>query len=470
MRKAAVLAAVAVVIVGGYVGATAFTGKRIAAAYDTRLARLEQQFPFVRVVDRQTEQGLFSSKFSGNLHVGCVPDGKGGKTGKPLIVGFRDHVFTGPLPGFKGFGAAVIESTVTAPADAPEALRNYLAGMKPQDIRTEVGYDGGYRTALRLPAGDFALPAGRLSFPEVHASGTGRVDGSAAVMQGHLPEIAFRGAANTSAAGEGINFRLVNMRWKSSQTGDSNFLLRPGGSEVDIESVELSADMGETSVLAQFGKFKYRTELIAAQDLLDVKIAMAGSATLQIGKDAQPIQLDDIEFRESIKRLHGPTLQKVMNLSTADLAACGEPGTSAVDARVRGQEMLHMLAQLLPYAPELAVDKLAVSYNGERGEVAYSASAPGLTARELDNPATLQRELQQKLMLRANAKLPVAWIEEIGKRGGDTAQARQRVTQANTMLDLAVGKGIVVREGNFVTSTLLMERGAFTVNGKPFVR
>ena len=470
MKKAAVAAAVVVLVVGGYLGATALTGQRIASAYDARVAKLEKQFPFVRVVDRQTDKGLFSSTFSGNVRVGCLPAGEDGKSGVPLVIGFTDHVLTGPLPGFKRFGAAVIESQITLPAEAPEALRNYLAGMKPQDIRTEVGYGGGYTTALRLPAGDIALPAGRLSWPEVRANGTGQLEGGAAAMDGHLPEIAFRGAADSKGPGKDVNFKLVNLRWKSTQSGDSSVWLRPGSSQVDIERIELTAGAGDKSVSAQLGKLKYLTELSADQELLNVKIAVTGNGTLQIGKDAPPIQLDDIEFQESIKRLHGPTLQKVMDISTADLSTCGEPGGPAVDAGARGQELLGMLAQLLPHTPELSVDKLAVTYDGARGEVSYAVSAPGLTGQDLENRGALQARLQQKLVLRANAKLPVAWIEQLGTRGGDAAGAQQRVAQANTMLDLATAKGIAVRDGDFVTSALRMEGGAITVNGKPFGR
>ncbi|RYF33336.1 MAG: DUF945 domain-containing protein [Comamonadaceae bacterium] len=473
MKKAAVAAGVVVLIAAGYLGATALTGQRVASAYDARLAKLEQQMPFLRVVDRQTEKGLFSSTFSGSVRIGCVPDmaaGTDGKSAKPLVIGFRDHVLNGPLPGFKGFGAAVIESQITLPADAPESLRNYVAGMKPQDIRTQVGYGGGYTTAVRLPAGDFALPIGQLSWPEVHASGSGRLDGGAMTMEGHLPELAFRGAAGKDGPTKGANFKLVNMRWKGSQSGDGSIWLRPGGTEVDIERIELSADAGEQPMSAQFGKLKYSTQLTQAQDLIDVKIAFTGSATLQIGKDAQPIQLDDIEFQESLKRMHAPTLQKVMDLSTTDMSTCGEAGNLSVDPQARVQELMRILAQLLPYAPEVSVDKLAVSYNGQRGELAYAASAPGLTAKDLENPAGLQGQLQQKMVLRANARLPVAWIEAFGTRGGDAAGAQQRVAQANTMLDLATAKGIAVRDGDFVTSTLLLERGAITVNGKPFGR
>ncbi|MDM0056894.1 YdgA family protein [Variovorax fucosicus] len=466
MKKAAVAAALVVLVGGAYLGATAYTGHRIAAAYDARVAKLEQQLPFLRVVDRQTDKGLFSSTYSGNVRIGCVPDAAGGKAGKPLLIGFRDQVRHGPLPGFAGFGAAVIESQIVLPDEAPEPLRKYLAGVKPQDIRTAVGYGGDYKTALRLPAGDYALPAGQLSWPEVHATGSGRLDASASAFEGHLPEIAFRGTDNADA--KGFNFKLVNLRWQGANKGEGSFWLRPGTSSMEIERLELLGDSGGKAISAQVGKIKYLTELGADKDLLNAKATITADATLQIGADAKPIQLDNIEFQESIKRLHGPTLQKVLDASMAELSTCGAGGEPAVDPAARGQEMLRMLAQLLPYAPEISVDKLALSYEGQRGELSYAVSAPGLTAKDIEAPGALQGKLQQNLVLRADAKLPVAWVEQLGTRGGDAAGAAQRVAQANTMLDLAIGKGFVVRDGDHVTSKVLVERGAILINDKPF--
>ncbi|MDM0037444.1 DUF945 family protein [Variovorax sp. J22G21] len=466
MKKAAVAAALVVLVGGAYLGATAYTGHRIAAAYDARVAKLEQQLPFLRVVDRQTDKGLFSSTYSGSVRIGCVPDAAGGKAGKPLLIGFRDQVRHGPLPGFAGFGAAVIESQIVLPDEVPEPLRKYLAGMKPQDIRTAVGYGGDYKTALRLPAGDYALPAGQLSWPEVHATGSGRLDASASAFEGHLPEIAFRGTDNADA--KGLNFKLVNLRWQGANKGEGNFWLRPGTSSMEIERLELLGDSGGKAISAQVGKIKYLTELGADKDLLNAKATITADATLQIGADAKPIQLDNIEFQESIKRLHGPTLQKVLDASMAELSTCGAGGEPAVDSAARGQEMLRMLAQLLPYAPEISVDKLALSYEGQRGELSYAVSAPGLTAKDIEAPGALQGKLQQNLVLRADAKLPVAWVEQLGTRGGDAAGAAQRVAQANTMLDLAIGKGFVVRDGDHVTSKVLVERGAILINDKPF--
>ncbi|RZI73940.1 MAG: DUF945 domain-containing protein [Variovorax sp.] len=466
MKKAAVAAAVVVVIGGAWLGATAYTGHRIADAYETRVAKLEKQFPFMRVVDRQTDKGLLSSTYSGKVQMGCAPEAAGGdKAGKPVVIGFRDEVRHGPLPGFTGFGAAVIDSQITLPDSAPEALRKYVAGMAPGAIRTMVGYGGDYTTALRLPAGDVAFPAGQLSWPEVRASGSGKLDGSASSFDGHLPEIAFRGIDKPDA--KAMNFKLVNLRWKGENRGEGSIWLRPGTSSMEVERIELLGDAGGKAISAQIGKIKYLTELGADQDLLNVKATVTADATLQLGADAKPIQLDNLEFQETISRLHGPTLQKVLDASMADLSTCGAAGAPALDPAVRGQEMLAMLAQLLPYAPELSVDKLAMSYEGQRGELSYAVSAPGLTAKDIEARGALQRQLQQKLVLRADAKLPIAWIEQFGARAGDAAGAAQRVAQANSMLDLAVGKGFVVRDGEYVTGKLRMERGAILVNDKP---
>ena len=466
MKKAAVAAAVVVLAGGAWLGATAYTGHRIAVAYDARVAKLEQQFPFLRVVDRQTDKGLLSATYSGKVQVGCLPDAAGGdKAGKPLVIGFRDQVRHGPLPGFTGFGAAVIDSQITLPDEAPEPLRKYVAGMTPQDIRTTVGYGGDYQTALRLPPGDFALPAGQLRWPEVRATGSGKLDGSASSFDGRLPEIAFR--STDKAGAQALDLKLVNLRWQGANQGVGSIWLRPGTSSMEIERIEVLGDTGGKAISAQIGKIKYLTEVGADKDLLKIKATITADATLQFGADAKPFQLDNFEFQETINRLHGPTLQKVLDASMADLSTCGTAGAPATDAAARAQEMLRLLAELLPYEPEMSVDKLAVSYEGQRGEISYAVSAPGLTARDTEARGALQQQLQQKLVLRADAKVPVAWVEQLGTLGGDPAGAAQRVAQANTMLDLAIGKGFVVRDGDHLTGKLRMERGAILVNDKP---
>ncbi|MEJ8857341.1 DUF945 family protein [Variovorax robiniae] len=468
MKKKAFAVAAAVVVVGGYLGATAFTGNKIAAAYEARAEKLEKQFPFLHVVDRKTEKGMFSSTYSAKLRIGCVPDagGEAAKQGKTLDIGFRDQVRTGPLPGFSTFGAAVIESEVILPDEAPEGLRKYLAGMKPQDIRTVVSYGGDYSSQVRLPGGEVALPQGTLTWPDVHLRAAGKLDGGAFTFDGSLPELAFAGATKDEKSA--LDFKLAKLRWQGTSLPADSFWLRPGTSTVEIERLEVLANAGKKPVSAQIGKFKYLTEVKADKELLDAKAAFTADATLRIGEDAKPIQLDNFEFQESVKHLHGPTLQKVLETSMGQLSASCEGGElSADEAAAPIAEMMQAMTQLLLHAPEVSIDKLAVTYEGQRGELSFSASAPGLTAEDIENPVAIQARLQTNMLMKANAKLPVAWVQLLGERGGEAAGAPQRVAQAQSLVDLAVGKGFAVREGDFLTSTAVLEKGALLVNGKP---
>ncbi len=468
--KMKALAAVAVVVVGGYLGATVVTGNKIAAAYDARAEKLEKQFPFVRVVHRQAEKGMFSSTYSGKLRIGCAPaagaGGEAAKAGKTLDIGFRDRVLAGPLPGFSTIGAAVIESEVVLPDEVPEGVRKYLAGMKPQDIRTVVGYGGDYNTRVRLPGGDIALPTGKLTWPDVHLSGAGNFDGGAFTFDGTLPELAFVGAEKGGKST--LDVKLAKLRWQGTSLPADSFWLRPGTSTLDIERLEVLANAGGKPVSAQIGKFKYLAEVKADKDLLDAKAAFTADATLRIGEEAKPIQLDNFEFQESLKHLHGPTLQKVLEASMAQLSSTCEGGkVSQEDAAALGLEMMRTLAQLLPHAPEISVDKLAVTYEGQRGEMSFSASAPGLTAEDVEEPVVMKAKLHANMLVKASARLPVAWVQLLGERSGDPAGAPQRVAQAHSMVDLAVGKGFAVRDGEFLASTVVLEKGAVLLNGKP---
>ena len=469
--KKAVVAAVALALLGAaYVGATAYTGTRIQAAYEARMAMVEQRLPFLRVVDRQSDKGLFSSSYGGSVRIGCVPSASAEGAATPLVIGFRDHVQHGPLPGLAGFGAATIDSQIVLPSEAPEALRRYVAGLQPQDIRTRVGFGGAYRTTVRLPAGEFSSAQGQVQWPALRLTGDGTMDGSASSFDATLPALSFR--ATDKAGTDGASVKLVNMRMQGRNGGEGSFWLRPGISTVEVEHIELQADSGGNAFTAQLGKVRYASEMSATQDLMSGRVSITADATLRLGGDAKPIELDRIELQESVRRLHLPTLQKVMDASMAELYDCDAPAKVADEANLearlaRAQDMLRQLAQLLPHDPEFSLDKLAFGYEGQRGEISYSASVKNVDANNLDGDAAMRRIVERNLLLKAEARLPVAWVEQLGARAGNAAGAGGRVVQANTMLDMAIGQGYVVRDGDFITSSLSLEQGAITLNGKP---
>lgn len=459
---AAAVAALAAV----YIGATAYTGHRVAAAYEARLDQAEKQMPFLRFVDRKVDRGLLSSTFNTGLRVGCLNAGAAKNGGPnavpPFEIRFVDHVRHGPFPGFAGFGAATIDSQIVLPASAPEALRNYVAGLEPADIRTQVGYGGDYRTAVRLPAGEIAAGGGKLSWPETRLAGSGLVNGEANAVEATLPELVFQ-----SDEPKGSRFRLTDLRMRSENHGSGSLWMRAGNGAVKIGSIELQTRLGERPLSLRLSKLDYTTEVANDKDLMSGSLAMRADAALSLGDEAKPLLFENIELKESFKRLHVPTIQKWFEGAMAELSNCETDAAPAAEQAERARQQAEQLLPLLAHDPDVAIEKFALTHEGRRGELSYSAGVHGFRLAEGEEFAAALPRLAQALTLRANARLPVAWVEKVGAFGAGSDQAQLRAVQTEAMLDHAIGQGFVVRDGDDLTTALVFERGTPTLNGKP---
>ena len=477
-----VVAAVAI-LAAGYLGATAYTGHRIASAYEARLDKVRQQFPFLHLVDRQVDRGLFSSTFSTGVTLGCAtgPDA--------FVVRLRDHARHGPFPGWSSFGAAEIDSEILLPASAPEALRNYLAGMKPGDLRTRVAYDGSYRTVARLPAGEMAASGIQAKWPETRITGSGSFDGAGSNRYDmNLPElsVAHAGDERTSS----LHLVGVSLRGEtrgSSQGNGGNPWLQSGTNAWEIGQVELRSQSGDNPISLDLAKLKYTASVDVDKDLFAGKAAITTSAVLKIGRDARPIQLDDIEFQESFQRLYGPALQKLSEDSLTDMSVCGaagasDPAAQAAQMAKAQARMTAVMMQMLPHDPSVSLDKLSLRFAGQPGQLSYSAGVHGFEPKPGENLMQALPRIVQALTVKADANFPAAWVQQLGALGQDDVAggagagagagvkgaAVQRAAQADAMLDIAVGKGFIVRDGDAISTHFVMERGIATLNGKPF--
>jgi uncharacterized protein YdgA (DUF945 family) len=111
--------------------------------------------------------------------------------------------------------------------------------------------------------------------------------------------------------------------------------------------------------------------------------------------------------------------------------------------------------------------------DGKRGELSYAIGINGATAE--DARQALPMLLLTKMQVRGQARLPAAWVENAMARFGNGVQASQadpagQAEVASLMLTKLTNDGLIVRDGDMVSSQFSYDRGQMLVNGKPVGR
>jgi uncharacterized protein YdgA (DUF945 family) len=479
------IAVAVAVLAGGYVAATAYTSYKVAAQIEAQVARVKEQLPFVQFIDTKMDRGLFSSTFSTGVCIGCANADSpkdGSPAGQPFIIQVKEQIYNGPLPGLAGFGAAVIDSQITLPDSVPAPLRNYVNGLKPGDMRGYLSYGNSYRAVMRLPAAEFELDdqGGKLGWPEWRMTAAGQFSGESGVVDLTLPELNFHVDKGS--------LKIAGLSMHSEVHGSGGGLwMQPGAGTVKIGSIDLQAPDGDEPFSMQISHLNYEEKITRdSNDLLGIEAAITGDASVQAGKDAKPHRLENVEFQVSYKNIHAPTFQKYIQGSIAasvaefaeliDAARNGNetPATARSAQARRAQQEMALLLPLLQYDPAFSVDKLALTYEGHRGELSFSMGTHGFAPQEGDTALMAMPRLIQALTLRSNVKLPVAWVEQAialeRKEQGQQADAQDQPaakSMIQSALDMLIAKGYVIRDGDMLTSSAVSERGVVNVNGKP---
>lgn len=459
--------------VAAYVGATAWSGQKIQSAYNTALDRMATQMPFVKVVDRQYDKGLWASTSTVTVELGCVPpvDADAGGEGaasaeaapaQPLRLTLRERIHHGPLPGGKGFGAAAIDSEIVLPENMQQALAKVFGDARPLTFTSLVGFDGRYTSEVSSPAAQYTSEQGeKFVWQGLKATLRGDLSGTFADYQMEFPGL----EATDQDKGTVMKLGRMTMKGNGQAVGGS-WLVMTGKGEGELASFEVSVvPPGEDG---QPGKpfrmvlngLKFVADTTAEGELLTSVTSMSGSGTIGETK------LDRVEMQASMKRMHAPSYQRMMSALVQNAFSCDPAAREAAS-----QDMLAglqaELANLLPHNPEYALDKLAVEMDGKRGELSYSFGVQGVTPEDLQLPP--QALLMTKGVLKADLKLPVAWIElvssSVSERAGESVPPPEMV---NVMLDQFAAQGFVVRDGEHVSSSLRYAgQTGLQVNGKP---
>ena len=483
----------AAAIAVAYGGSTWWAGSKIRSIYDTALDEMPKQTALVRVVERKYERSFLGAVSTVTLEIGCAADATtaakapeakpaegeeadedkdepeaDSKPPKPLRITFRDTIHHGPLAGGT-LAAATIDSELVLDIKAQAEAEKLFGKAKPVTAFTKVGFDGAYTVDLNVaPAKLVEEGKGELAWQGAQARF--EVNGSRTKVHYDLtmPGLDFNNAA------KGLQLKMGKFTAKADMDNSAGWFLATGKSEGRLDAFEFSATKGlagSADADAPAGTHKpvkvllQNVDLIADASIKDGLYASEGTLKGQ-GKIGET-SIDKFEMTSSARRIHAAGYKKLADawLQSNAAGGCGKSSKASQAAmKALMDQLAPDLKAMAKYSPEAGIDKMVVEIGGKRGEISYTVALVGVTDEDLQAPGMAL--LMKRGLLKANARLPMQWLEQIAATGAESGQTPPPELVAG-LVEQGEEKGFVKRDGDDVTAQVEFSEGALKVNGKP---
>lgn len=449
MSTGVVVGVVVVVLAGAsYAGATAYSGQRAQVEMQHQLAKLQTQYPFLKVSDQTYDRGLFRSTSKMTLQVGCASaDG----TGSPFTATVTNVIHHGPFAA-GSMAAAVVDSEFRFGKDT---------GPSPLTAHTSVGFKGKYHSALQSLPAKVAGPNGA-DFAWEGLSGEADGDTRLNTVSYHLKSPGL--TVTDTVAASSIHVGALELQADTTAINAASSL-RVGKMHGSIDKVQIDAMMpGAAGAGTKPGKVTFE-KLLFADDMALEGDLIGGSATLSGAGSVNDTRVDHVEMQISIKRLHAPTYEHMMD--TLQKASYGCPAPTAGSAAAMLAPMQGDVRAMLQYNPEISMDKLAIDYGGKRGEFAYTLGMRGVS--QADSAQTPMNLMMAHGYAKASARLPLLWIQQAASAvaAGTKSASVPTPDMLAVMIDQFAEQGYLVHDGDYIKSSAELNAGQLSVNGKP---
>ncbi|BEP63511.1 hypothetical protein GmRootV213_40650 [Variovorax sp. V213] len=482
MSNKAVLGALAAAIALAYGGSTWWAGTKIKSSYDTALDELPKQTALVRVVNRSYERGFFGAVSTVTLELGCAADAAAQVPAvkpaegddeedeatapfKPVRFTFRDTIRHGPIAGGT-LAAATIESELVLDVKGQAKAEQLFGKAKPLTAHTKVAFDGGYTSDLTVAPAK-VTDEGKAQFTWQGAQA--RIEVNGARTQVHY-DLTMPGL-NVNDLRTGATMKMGKLTGKADMDNSAGWILATGKTEGRLESFEFAAPKGLGTAEGAGGK-ALPTVLLQNIDMLaDASIKdglYASTGTIKGAGKIGETKIDKFEMSSGGRRIHAAGYKKLADawLQSSAINGCGKGGGKASQAAM--QKLMDQLAPdlkaMAKYNPEIGLEKMLVEIGGKRGEISYTAGMVGVTDEDLQSPGMAL--LMKRGVLKANARLPMQWLEQIAATGAESGQTPPPEMVAG-LVEQGEGMGFVKRDGTDVTSQVEYSEGSLKINGKP---
>lgn len=506
MSKKAVLGVLAAAIAVAYGGSTWWAGTQIKSSYDVALGELPKQTALVRVIERSYERNFFGAVSTVTLELGCPAEAEAATAPaasapaaapaaattdvaeaategdeeepaeddsdaaatppKPVRITIRDTIRHGPIAGAT-LAAAVIDSELVLDAKAQAEAEKLFGKAKPLTARTQVGFGGGFTSDFTVAPAKLAEEGkGEFAWQGAQA----RLDMNAA--RTHVRYDMTMPGLDVSTASKGVQLKMGKFTAKADMDGSAGWMLATGKSEGRLDSFELNAPKG-----LGLGAGTEAAPAKAIKVLLQ-SIDLTGEATIKDGLYASEgafkgkgkvneTAIDKFEIASSARRIQAAGYKKLADawLQSTAGAGCGQRSKAQKDAM---QALIEQLAPdlkaMAKHSPEAGLDRMLVEIGGHSAELSYSVALAGVTDEDLQLPGNAL--VLKRGVLKANARVPVKWIEKLAETGAESGRTPPPEMLAG-LIEQGEANGYVKRTGDDLVSQVEFSEGQLKLLGKP---
>lgn len=488
MSKSTKLIAVVAVLAVAYPAAAWYTGKSVEAKLTESSQNQAKSSPYVKIIKQDYQRGIFSSTQDTTLELTFpgmkkpdfpMPGADTGadtnaaeqpatdnpataaspaaepavaeKASKPLQIHFINHIQHGPLPAFRGYGAALIKTELVLDAESKAQLAKLFGTANALEITSRLNYGGSGRVSISSPAFNTVMEKDK---EKVNWQGLSLEVGFEKDYKAFNVVMSAPGLTVDGLEGQSFKLGAVSLKGEVTQAYPGTRLYL-GKTETTVANISYT-DKVEAKKSFTLDQFKLGTEATMKDELMDF-VARIGAAKLSFDNQ----EFTDFHYDYGVKRIHGPSLAKISVAYTDVMSAPGDPDKRAALKAVWDE----VAAIVLQKEPELVLERLSVMTVDGEAKLAGSAKLAGATAADTANPMLLLPKLQSNL----DVTLTEALVAKLGGASQKDPEA-QKAAQAAMAQQIQAfeGQGFITRSGKLLSSKIEWKQGALTINGKPF--
>lgn len=353
----------------------------------------------------------------------------------------RNEVWHGPVLGLSGFGIARVNTHFVLSDETRKEIAEIFGPKDPIEISTRIGFTGGGTTTFKSEGRTIKPKDSKseLTWETLKLSVGYSRDADKYDLDGKWPKFEVKSledkthvvvtGMNIDGSGNRIVGDLYDTDFKFAI--DNIGVLGADGERIDVVGLHYVVDTDKK------GDFLEMAAKVGTGEIKSKQLSSLG------------IELKEIHYDFSLRRLHIETLAKIMtDLKTA----YAKPVTTALELnKVIIAPFKEKGAELLKYDPELSIDRIGIVTPEGDGYLKGVLTLKGATKEdfEAENPAALIAKVHADFTIDVSEKMV------------------QKFPNGSMASGAAVDSGYVERKGERLVCKILFADGALTINGKP---